>query len=34
MLKANNAEFQCVQSWFTGQNNRPLELEDITLICG
>ena len=32
MLKTNN-----VQSWFTDQNNRPLEIEDsvnITLIIG
>ena len=37
VLKATNAEFQSIQSWFTDQNNRPLEIEDsanITLIIG
>ena len=37
MLKTTNAEFQAIQVWFTGQNNRPLEIEDsvnITLIIG
>ena len=37
MLKTINAEFQSIQSWFTDQNKRPLEVEDsvnITLIIG
>ena len=37
MLKANNAEFSFIEIWFTGQNNRPLEIKDnvnITLIIG
>ena len=37
MLKTTNAELQSIQSWFTDQNNRPLEIEDsanITLIIG
>ena len=37
MLKTTNAELQSIQSWFTDQNNRPLETEDsvnITLIIG
>ena len=36
MLKTN-AEFSCIEVWFTDQNNRPLEIEDnmdITLIIG
>ena len=32
MLKTINAEFQSIQLWFTDQNNRPFEIEDITLI--
>ena len=35
MLKTTNAEFPFIEIWFTGQNNRPLEIEDnvnITLI--
>ena len=37
MLKTANAEFSFIQIRFTGQNNRPLEIEDnvnITLIVG
>ena len=37
MLKTTNAEFSFIEIWFTGQNNRPLEIEDnvhITLIIG
>ena len=37
MLKTASAEFQSVESWFTDQNNRPLEIGDslnITLILG
>ena len=37
MLKATNTEFSFIKIWFTGQNNRPLEIEDnvnITLIIG
>ena len=37
MLKTTNAEFSFIQTWFTDQNNRPLEIEDdvnITLIIG
>ena len=37
VLKTTNAESQSIQSWFTDQNNRPLEIEDstnITLIIG
>ena len=37
MLKITNAEFSFIKIWFTGQNNRPLEIEDnanITLIIG
>ena len=37
MLKTINAEFSFIEVWFTGQNNRPLEIEDnviITLIVG
>ena len=37
MLKTTNAELKSIQSWFTDQNNRPLEIEDsvnITLIIG
>ena len=37
MIKTANAEFQSIQSWFTDQNNSPLEIEDsvnITLIIG
>ena len=29
MLKTANVEFQWIQLWFTDQNNRPLEIEDI-----
>ena len=37
MLKTTNTEFSFIEIWFTGQNNRPLEIEDnvnITLIIG
>ena len=37
MLKTINAEFSCVEVWFTDQNNRPLEIEDsvnISLVIG
>ena len=37
MLKTANSEFPFIQVWFTGQNNRPLEIQDsinITLIIG
>ena len=37
MLKTTSAEFQSVKSWFTDQNNKPLEIEDsvnVTLILG
>ena len=37
MLKTTNAEFSSIEIWFTDQNNRPLEIEDIvniTLIIG
>ena len=37
MLKTTNAEFSYIEIWFTGQNNRPLEIEDnvnITLVIG
>ena len=37
MLKTTNSEFPFIQVWFTDQNNRPLEIEDIvniTLIIG
>ena len=37
MLKTTNEELQSIQSWFTNQNNRPLEIENsvnITLIIG
>ena len=37
MLKTTNAEFSFIETWFTDQNNRPLEAEDnvnITLIIG
>ena len=37
MLKATNAEFSFIEIWFTGENNRSLEIEDnvnITLITG
>ena len=29
MLKTTNSEFPFIQVWFTDQNNRPLEIEDI-----
>ena len=32
MLKTTNAEFQWIQLWFSDQNNRPLEAENITKI--
>ena len=35
MFKTTNAEFSFIEKWFTGQNNRPLEIKDkvnITLI--
>ena len=35
MLKTTNADFSFIEIWFTGQSNRPLEIEDnvnITLI--
>ena len=37
ILKTASVEFQCVELWFTDQNNRPLEIEgsvNITLIIG
>ena len=37
MLQATNAEISFIEIWFTDQNNRPLEIEDIvnvTLIIG
>ena len=34
MLKTTSAEFQSIQLWFTYQNNRPLEIEYVTLING
>ena len=37
MLKTTIMEFQFIQVWLTGQNNRPLEIEvsvNITLIIG
>ena len=37
MLKTTNAESSFIETWFTDQNNRPLEIEDnvnITLIIG
>ena len=37
MLKTTNGEFSFIEIWFTGQNNRSLEIEDnvnITLITG
>ena len=37
MLKRTNAEFSFIETWFTDQNNRSLEIEDnvnITLIIG
>ena len=37
MLKTSNSEFPFIQVWFTDQNNRPLEIDnivDITLIIG
>ena len=37
MLQATNAEFSFIEIWFTDQNNRTLEIEDIvniTLIIG
>ena len=37
MLKTTNAEFSFIETWFTDQNNRPLEIEDnlnIKLIIG
>ena len=27
MLKTTNAEFSCIEVWFTHQNNRPIEIE-------
>ena len=36
-LKTTNAEFSFIETWFTDQNNRPLEIEDnvnITFIIG
>ena len=29
MLKTVNTEFSFIEIWFTGQNNRPLEIEDL-----
>ena len=29
MLKTTNAEFSFIEIWFTDQNNRPLEIEDM-----
>ena len=37
MLKSTDSEFQSIQVWFTDQNNRPLQINDIvniTLIIG
>ena len=37
ILKTTNAEFSFIETWFTDQNNRPLEIEDnvnITLVIG
>ena len=37
MLKTTNVEFSFIETWFTDQNNRPLETEDnvnITYIIG
>ena len=34
MLKTTSAEFQSIQLWFTDQNNRPLEIENVILING
>ena len=37
MLKITYVEFQSIQLWFTGQNNRPLQIKDgvnIALIIG
>ena len=37
MLKATDAEFSFTETWFTDQNNRPLEIKDnvnITVIIG
>ena len=37
MLKTTNSEFPFIQVWFTDQNNRPLEIEDIvdiTVVIG
>ena len=34
ILETTNAEFSFIAIWFTDQNNRPLEIEDITLIIG
>ena len=37
MLRTTNAEFRCIEIWFTDQDNRSLEIEDnlkIGLIIG
>ena len=34
ILETTNAEFSFIAIWFTDQNNRPLEIEDITIIIG
>ena len=34
MLKITNSEFSFIEIWFTDQNNRPLEIENNTLIIG
>ena len=37
MLRTISAEFSFIETWFTNQNNEPLEIEDsvnITLIIG
>ena len=32
MLKTINAEFSSVEVWFTDQNNRPLEIEEVSIL--
>ena len=32
LLKAVNSEFSYVEMWYTGQNSKPLEIEDKTNI--
>ena len=31
MIKIANAEFQCIEVWFTGQYNMPLTVEDLII---